>query len=100
MVSFVGTQPTSTVGTFALAMGAAIVAGQLSYPMPVQTYRIDQVGRTFSSFVEPLGLANHGNEAFAKEVASIFSAFAERQEPLGAEFEAAIYSNLEELYEA
>lgn len=41
-----------------------------------------------------------GSEQFAQQVAAIYNGFAERQERLGAEFEAAIFSDLESLYEA
>ena len=100
MSSFVATQLTPTRGTIALAVGAAIVAGQFNYPAFELPYQIDQAGRTFSSFIEPLGRVVYPNEAFVETIASVFSSFAERQEPLGAEFEAAIFANIEELYEA
>ena len=37
---------------------------------------------------------------FAEELAAIFAALAEKQEPLGEEFEAVLMENLDDLYEA
>lgn len=97
MNKIVSTRPTST--TFAVAMGAAILTGQLQYPSRVEPYQVVQVGGTYSDFMEhlarPVGVDN-----FAQQIAAIYSSFAQRQERLGAEFEAAIFSDLESLYEA
>ncbi len=97
MNKIVSTRPTST--TFAVAMGAAILTGQLQYPSRVEPYQVVQVGGTYSDFMEhlarPVGVDN-----FAQQIAAIYSSFAQRQERLGPEFEAAIFSDLESLYEA
>ena len=37
---------------------------------------------------------------FEQEMQALFEALAASQEPLGAEFEAALFDNIEELYEA
>lgn len=100
MNNFVETQPTSTIGTVALAVGAAIMGGQFQYPMSVDAYEVEQVSSTFSPFKESLRVATQASEMFAKEIASIYASFAQRQEALGAEFEAAIFEDLEALYEA
>jgi hypothetical protein len=97
MNKIVSTRPTST--PFAVAMSAAILAGQLQYPSRVEPYQVVQVGGTYSDFMEhlarPVGVDN-----FAQQMAAIYGSFAQRQERLGAEFEAAIFSDLESLYEA
>lgn len=97
MIEFASTRPTPT--TFAVAMGAALLTGQLQYPPRVVAYEVQQVSGTHSDFMEsiaqPVGL-NH----FAQQIAAMYTGFAERQERLGAEFEAAIFSDLESLYEA
>lgn len=97
MNKIVSTRPTPT--TFAVAMSAAILTGQLQYPSRVEPYQVVQVGGTYSDFMEhlarPVGVDN-----FAQQVAAIYSSFAQRQERLGPEFEAAIFSDLESLYEA
>lgn len=97
MNKIVSTRPTST--TLAVAMGAAILTGQLQYPPRAETYQVVQVGGTYSDFMEnfarPVGV-----DSFAQQFAAIYSSFAQRQERLGAEFEAAIFSDLESLYEA
>lgn len=42
----------------------------------------------------------HGPAVLAQQIAAIYNGFAERQGRLGAEFEAAIFSDIESLYEA
>ena len=80
-------------------MSAAILTGQLQYPHRVEPYQVLQVSGTYSDFMEnlvrPVGVDN-----FAQQIAAIYSSFAQRQERHGAEFEAAIFSDLESLYEA
>ncbi len=100
MINFVETQPIPTIGTVAVAVGAAIMGSQFQYPMPVEKYQIEQASSTFSFFEEGLHTVTPANEVFAKEIASIYASFAERQEALGTEFEAAIFGDLEGLYEA
>jgi hypothetical protein len=97
MIELAATRPTST--TFAFAVGAAMLAGQPQYPSRVETYQVQQVRGTHSDFIEKL-VRTVGTEQFAQQVAAIYKSFAERQGRLGAEFEAAIFSDLESLYEA
>lgn len=54
---------------------------------------------TYSDVLESL-IKPAGTDHFAQQIAAIYNGFAERQERLGAEFEAAIFSDLESLYEA
>lgn len=97
MIELSATRPTTT--TFAVAVGAAMFAGQFQYPPRVDAYEVQQVRGTHSDFMESLAKPS-GVDHFAQQVAAIYNAFAERQERLGAEFEAAIFSDLESLYEA
>ena len=97
MIELAATRPTST--TFAVAVGAAMLAGQFHYPPRVEAYEVQQVRGTYSGFMESLAKPA-GVDHFAEQIAAIYNGFAERQERLGAEFEAAIFSDLESLYEA
>jgi hypothetical protein len=97
MIELTATRPTST--TFAFAVGAAMLAGQIQYPLRVEAYQVQQVRGTHSDFMEKL-VRPLGIERFAQQVAAIYNSFAERQGRLGSEFEAAIFSDLESLYEA
>lgn len=97
MIELAATRPTST--TLAAAVGAAMLAGQFQYPPRVETYEVQQVRSTHSDFMESL-VRSAGVDHFAQQIAAIFNGFADRQERLGAEFEAAIFSDLESLYEA
>ncbi|MCP5341121.1 MAG: hypothetical protein H6901_02780 [Rhodobacteraceae bacterium] len=97
MIELAATRPTST--TFAVAVGAAMLTGQFHYPARVEPYEVHQVRGSHSDFMENL-LRPAGADHFAQQVAAIYNSFAQRQERLGAEFEAAIFSDLESLYEA
>ncbi len=82
-----------------VAVGAAMLAGQVHYPPRVEAYEVQQVRGTYSGFMESLAKPA-GVDHFAQQIAAIYNGFAERQERLGAEFEAAIFNDLESLYEA
>lgn len=96
MIELAATRPTST--TFAVAVGAAMLAGQFQYPPRVEGYEVQQVRGTYSDFME--SLAKPAGVDFAQQITAIYNGFAERQGRLGPEFEAAIFSDLESLYEA
>jgi len=97
MIELAATRPTST--TFAAAFGAAMLAGQFQYPLRVESFEVQQIRGTYSNFMESLA-TSAGVDHFAQQIAAIYSGFAERQGRLGVEFEAAIFSDLESLYEA
>jgi hypothetical protein len=97
MIKLMVTRPTPT--SFAAAIGAAMLTGPMLYPHRVEPYKLQQVGGTYSDFMDKLAKPA-GLEHFAQQVAAIYSSFAERQKRLGAEFEAAIFSDVESLYEA
>lgn len=97
MIEFAATRPTST--TFAVTGGAAMLAGQFQYPPRAAPYEVQQERGTQSDFMESLAKPA-GVDHFAQQIAAIYNGFAKRQERLGAEFEAAIFSDLESLYEA
>jgi hypothetical protein len=98
MNELVTARPTST--TLAVAMGAAMMSGHLQYPPRVEPYAIQQVRSTHSDFMESMASRSSSGDQFAQQIAAIYSSLAQRQERLGAEFEAAIFSDLEGLYEA
>ncbi len=107
MNNLVLTQTTPTIGSaVALAVGAAIISGQFQYPEPAEAYELQaeayelqQVSGSYSAFIESLQTEFQVNEAFAQSMASIYSSLAERQEPFGTAFEAAIFDDIEDLYE-
>lgn len=89
----------STPTTVAVAMSAAMLSAQFQYPTRVEPYEVQQVRGTHSDFMESLARPA-GETHFAQQVGAIFNSFAQRQQRLGVEFEAAIFSDLESLYEA
>lgn len=97
MIELASTRPTST--TLAVAVGAAMLAGQFQYPPRVEAYEVKQVCGTYSDFMERLARPA-GVDDFAQQIAAIYNGFAARQTRLGAEFEAALFNDLESLYEA
>jgi hypothetical protein len=97
MIELAPTRPTST--TFAVAVSAAMLAGQLQYPQRVEGYEVQQVRGTYSDFLERLAKPA-GVDHFALQIAAIYNGFAARQERWDVEFEAAIFGDLERLYEA
>jgi hypothetical protein len=102
MIDLVETQTTPTIAirsTFALAVGAAIMGNQFQYPKPAEAYEVQQVSGSYSAFKESLQTGGQVSEAFAQSMATIYSSLAARQEPFGTEFEAAIFDDIEDLYE-
>ena len=96
MIDLVATRPTTTL---AVAVGAAMLTGQIPYPTKTELFQSQQVGGTYSAFMESLQVRSLATEQFAMQVSAIYSALAARQEQLGEEFEAAIFGDLEGLYE-
>lgn len=97
MIELAATRPTST--TFAVAFGAVVLAGHLHYPPRLVPYEVQQVRGTYSDFMESLAKPA-GVDHFAQQIGAIYNRFFERQGRLGTEFEVAIFSDLESLYEA
>ncbi|MFC4669075.1 hypothetical protein ACFO5X_10960 [Seohaeicola nanhaiensis] len=97
MIDLVATKPTTT--TFAAAVGAIMFAGQVQYPPRTEAYQVYQVGGTYSDFMANLP-RTAAIDDFARQIGALYDVFAQRQERLGAEFEAAIFSDVESLYEA
>lgn len=101
MIEIVKARPTPTTASkVVLAVSAAIVAGQLQYPLLAEPYIVHQISGTYSDFVESLAARPRASETFVLQVAAIYKSLEARQEPLGFEFEAAIFGDLESLYEA
>lgn len=108
MIELIAARPTHSA--MAWALGAAVMATQVSYLIRQDPYEMDdpyeivsQV-RTYSRFMHSVGHSSAIDsidvDQFASQVAELYYSFAQRQERLGAEFEAAIFSDLESLYEA
>lgn len=85
--------------------GASLVAASAtgvwaSVDEPI--YVVDQTTPSYSAAAEKL-LENRAvlsNLDFASKIATAYKTFVEYQEPLGEEFEAAIFTDIESLYEA
>ncbi len=60
---------------------------------------MQQISGTYSDITENLS-RQFGQGDYKRQLDSIFSSFAKRQVRLGTEFEAAIFSDLDSLYEA
>lgn len=97
MIDVKTAKPTTS---FALAMGMAMLSGQPAYPVQIETFRNHQIDRTHSDFIQSLRGRSVANEQFALQISGFFASLAERQAPLGEDFQAAIFSDLEALYEA
>jgi hypothetical protein len=91
-------KPTPTIATVAVAISAAIITTHLDTPQYNELYRLNQVSSTHSDVAKTLR-QTFAFDDFAARIASVYSDLATRQEPLGADFEDAIYSDLESLYE-
>jgi hypothetical protein len=99
MIELVDTKPSQTSIVTAFGVGAAMLASQFSYPVRVDAYETYQVRGTHSDFMDNLAI-HSGTEQFAQRMAAIYDSLAQRQERLDAEFEAAIFDDLDSLYEA
>ena len=87
----------------AVGVAAAMAAGQPVWPIPeTPVYVVPELTGSYSPFIDQaLTLPQpSATDNFVKEIADIYSALAESQEPLGSEFEAVWDSNVESLYES
>jgi tRNA(Met) C34 N-acetyltransferase TmcA len=94
--------PASSIGSVALAIGAVMVTGQAYWPAEeAPTYVINQTVPSYSEVSEKIIAATKiPHSTFVDQMASIYASFSERQELLGEEFEAAIFDDLDSLYES
>ncbi|WP_139212331.1 hypothetical protein [Jannaschia pohangensis] len=96
------TSQTAT-GAIAFAVGAAMAAGQPAWPeRETPSYTVVQIAPSYSQFSEQVMTKSKqpSHIDFARDVAAIYASVSERQERLGAEYEAAIFDDLDGLYEA
>lgn len=97
-------RPSQTAaGTLVVAFSAAMATGQAHWPVPeVPIYIVPQTAGTYSSFVDKAVIVapKFSSEIFAREIAQVYAALSDGQEPLGAEFEAVWDANVDSLYEA
>lgn len=94
--------PASSLGSVALAIGAAMTTGQAYWPTSeAPVYVINQTVPSYSEVKERvLAATKNPHSNFVDQISSIYASFSERQELLGEEFEAAIFDDLDSLYES
>jgi hypothetical protein len=93
----------SAAGTLVIALNAAMATGQVAWIVrDAPVYFVSQTTTSYSPFViESLILTQQPNvSVFAREIAKVYAALSDGQEPLGAEFEAVWDANVDSLYEA
>jgi len=92
----------SSMGSVALAIGAALAAGQAYWPADeVPAYVINQTRPSYSEVTEQIFVATRNpNSNFVDQMASMYASFSQRQQLLGEEFEEAIFDDLDSLYES
>lgn len=80
-----------------LFISAAVTDASFYYPDPPrEAYKFQNVSETYRN--PPTAMQT--SEAFAEEIASIYVSLAERQTLLDPDIEAAIFEDIEDLYEA
>lgn len=104
MNNIVFSQPFQTAtGALAFVVGTAMGTGQPDWPVPEPpSYGVTQLAPSYSEFSERVMLAfkQPAHADFAHDMAAIYVSLSERQERLGDEFEAAIFDDLDSLYES
>ncbi|MEH6391151.1 MAG: hypothetical protein V7763_05800 [Sulfitobacter sp.] len=94
--------PASSMGSVALAISAAFATGQAYWPQAeTPAYVLNRAAPSYSEVTEQIAAASrnpHSN--FVEKIALIYASFSQRQELLGEEFEAAIFDDLDSLYES
>jgi hypothetical protein len=85
-----------------VGLTAALSAGSANWPDPVSpSFGTAHVGPSYSFFEKSLTFAPVSELTdFASQIAEVYAALSEGQEPLGAEFEAVWDANVAILYEA
>ena len=99
MLKVHSTQTTSTT-LAAAAVGAVLLTGQVQYPTRMDTYEIVQPRGSHSDFSAEAVTRASAEDVFAAKVTSVYRRLSERQQRLDHELEAAIFSDVESLYEA
>ena len=97
-------RPSQTAaGAIVVAFSAAVATAQVQWPVrEVPVYIVLQTAGTYSSFVEKAVVVapKLSSDIFAREIAQVYAALSDGQEPLGAEFEAVWDANTDSLYES
>lgn len=91
-----------TVAGAVMAFSAAVAAGPIHWPVQgIPGYVVPQIVGTYSFANERIEIVvpKVGTAGFAKDIAEIYAAFTEGQEPLGRDFEAVWDANVAVLYE-
>lgn len=94
--------PMSSMGTVAIAIGTALATGQAYWPsMDAPAYVIQHTGSSYSQVTEQvLASIENPHSSFVDHMASIYASLSQRQQLLGQDFEAAIFDDLDSLYES
>lgn len=93
----------TAAGALVVAFSATMAASQAHWPTrEVPAYIVPQTTRTYSSFVDEavVVIPRLDSDIFAREIARVYAALSNGQEPLGAEFEAVWDANIDSLYES
>jgi len=86
---------------FIAGVGAALATGQAGWPEADLPYVIERAEPSYSEGTERvLAGQKDPTPGFVDQISLIFASFSQRQQPLGEEFEAAIFDDLDSLYEA
>lgn len=104
MIDIKATGSTHTAFNLAIALvgmgaGAIVLDGMPKYAQPIGAYEWQRVLSSYSSFKNHLNSRGEV-ERFSEQISAIYSKFSHRQERLGVEFEAAIFNDIDNLYEA
>jgi hypothetical protein len=88
-----------STATMAIALMAAATAIPTQYPQREERVQLRQIRGTYSDFHVRMSKRHQGREDFAGKISTIYTTLASRQQRLGADFEAAIFDDLDSLYE-
>lgn len=92
--------PSSRVLSFSFAaVNAVMLANNATFPLRTETYKLPEERGTYSDIMYNLSRLSE-SELFEEQINAIYNSFMISQARLGAEFEAAIFSDIESLYEA
>jgi hypothetical protein len=84
-----------------VGFNAALAIGASSWPAPEPLYSTIQSNSTYSFFEKSLQVSPATTSPdFANDIAGVFAALSEGQQPLGADFEAVWDANVDALYQS
>lgn len=83
-----------------VGINAALAVGNTTWPAQIPTYVTSQNFPSFSFFGVEKSVRPSMSRDFSQEIATIFSALSDNQEPLGKEFESIWDANVDQLYQS